>query len=366
MKKLYLILPVFFCAINAFPQQAQDYFPSEPGYKWNYRVTPLDSLNNELNELAFYRMDSSAFIADYEGREAYHILSKTGSSEVIHSLPYTDTLYINLSGSEGYEYFNLARMSAIITALDSAGLTIDSSLLSIFNSLQGWYSVYRFAEQVNQSYIVFIKDTTLIIDGYELQTRFEYSGIRLNDEVIDTEIGTFTSKKFVIAIRVLYRLFPPLPYTELVKIPDTLWIAPDHWIVKSFIPSTEIDLTVFGLGSYIIPGSNTEAISEVTDAEDDVYNLPLALALKQNYPNPFNPSTKINFSLNNSGLVILKVYNILGNEIDVLVNEELIPGEYNISFDGTGLASGVYFYSLIFSDKSGKNFTETKQMLLIK
>ena len=89
-------------------------------------------------------------------------------------------------------------------------------------------------------------------------------------------------------------------------------------------------------------------------------------SLSQNYPNPFNPSTNINFQIPQTGFVSLKVYDILGNEIKTLVNEELSPGKYEIEFDsGTGpvssLSSGIYFYQI----KAG-TFIQTKKMLLIK
>jgi len=83
--------------------------------------------------------------------------------------------------------------------------------------------------------------------------------------------------------------------------------------------------------------------------------------LKQNYPNPFNPSTRIQYSINNSEFVSLKVYDVLGNEIAVLVNEEKSAGDYEVEFNASGLTSGVYFYQL----KSG-SYLETKQMLLMK
>jgi hypothetical protein len=90
--------------------------------------------------------------------------------------------------------------------------------------------------------------------------------------------------------------------------------------------------------------------------------------LYQNYPNPFNPVTKIMFDVNSTplaplqrGTVKLKVYDVLGKEVAVLVNEALQPGSYEVMFDGSKLVSGVYFYNLI----SG-NYSETRKMLLLK
>jgi len=89
--------------------------------------------------------------------------------------------------------------------------------------------------------------------------------------------------------------------------------------------------------------------------------IPSAYSLEQNYPNPFNPSTKIRFSVPNSGFTTIKIFDILGKEISTLVNQSLQPGTYETTFDGSGFNSGVYFYNL-----SAGDFNETKRMLFIK
>jgi len=83
--------------------------------------------------------------------------------------------------------------------------------------------------------------------------------------------------------------------------------------------------------------------------------------LYQNYPNPFNPKTTITYEIPVSGFVILKIYDILGNNKETLVNEEKSLGSYDVNFDAATLPSGVYFYRL----QEG-NFVETKKMILIK
>ncbi len=90
-------------------------------------------------------------------------------------------------------------------------------------------------------------------------------------------------------------------------------------------------------------------------------NIPEKYLLSQNYPNPFNPTTKIQFEVPSSKFVKIVVFDILGKEVQTLVNESLQPGTYETSFDGSSLTSGVYFYRLITNE-----FTETKKMLLIK
>jgi hypothetical protein len=89
--------------------------------------------------------------------------------------------------------------------------------------------------------------------------------------------------------------------------------------------------------------------------------LPAQYSLNQNFPNPFNPSTTIKFSLQEDGMVEMKIYNILGNEVASIVNGFYKAGEHSIDFNAAGLSSGVYFYTI-----KSKNFTQTKKMILLK
>ena len=109
---------------------------------------------------------------------------------------------------------------------------------------------------------------------------------------------------------------------------------------------------------------------------DDENISPKIFSLSQNFPNPFNPSTKIKFTVSQSpllggdgrgGLVTLKIYDVLGNEIATLVNENLSPGEYEVDFDAGAThpiapTSGIYFYQL----HAGESFVQTKKMILLK
>jgi photosystem II stability/assembly factor-like uncharacterized protein len=95
--------------------------------------------------------------------------------------------------------------------------------------------------------------------------------------------------------------------------------------------------------------------------EEKNRNFPVEYSLYQNYPNPFNPSTKIGFRITDLGFVSLKIFDVIGNEIATLVNQEKLAGDYEIEFNATGLPSGIYFYQL----KAGI-FIETKKMILLK
>jgi len=89
--------------------------------------------------------------------------------------------------------------------------------------------------------------------------------------------------------------------------------------------------------------------------------IPSAFNLKQNYPNPFNPSTKINFTLEKTGFVTLKVYNLLGETIAILLNGVMKAGKHEATFYGENFKSGIYFYTLTSGSKQ-----TTKKMLLLR
>jgi hypothetical protein len=89
--------------------------------------------------------------------------------------------------------------------------------------------------------------------------------------------------------------------------------------------------------------------------------VPKIYSLEQNYPNPFNPATQIKFALPKDGYVNIKVYDILGNEVAVIYNGFSRAGYYEVQFDASNLASGVYFYKM-----SSNDFTSVKRMLLVK
>jgi hypothetical protein len=114
---------------------------------------------------------------------------------------------------------------------------------------------------------------------------------------------------------------------------------------------------VIRIYNYVRPVRDAEVTTDVDQAEDK----PTSFNLEQNYPNPFNPSTTINFSVETLSNVSLRIFDILGKETAVLINEQKVPGTYSVTFDATNLSGGVYFYQL----ESG-NKIQTKNMLLIK
>ena len=133
---------------------------------------------------------------------------------------------------------------------------------------------------------------------------------------------------------------------------------------------------VAGKSFYRLKQIDFDGSFEYSNIVEVDFSLPIEFLLEQNYPNPFNPSTTIRYSIlsvfSTTGRnlnVVLKVYDVLGNEIAELVNEEKPEGNYEINFDASKLSSGVYFYKLQASDPetiSGQGFVESKKMILIR
>ncbi|MCU0415490.1 MAG: T9SS type A sorting domain-containing protein [Ignavibacteriaceae bacterium] len=112
----------------------------------------------------------------------------------------------------------------------------------------------------------------------------------------------------------------------------------------------------FDIDSMDVKFKNGNPVS-VEDENSNVYSF----NLEQNFPNPFNPTTTLSFVIGHRSFVTLKVYDVLGNEIATLVNEEKPAGSYEVEFDAKDLTSGIYFYQL----RAGE-FSQTKKMILMK
>ena len=143
--------------------------------------------------------------------------------------------------------------------------------------------------------------------------------------------------------------------------------------------SYKIDCTGIEAGNYylrIVADANSSTGLSITNNQNDAEQLgkkqyteiyytgnetPKEYALAQNYPNPFNPSTTIRYQLPKDGMVTLKIYDILGSEVATLVNQEKIAGKYEVNFNASSVASGVYIYRI-----SSGSFSASKKLMLLK
>lgn len=140
-----------------------------------------------------------------------------------------------------------------------------------------------------------------------------------------------------------------------------------NWQSVGFgIPNTTIN-TLFVSSPNIYAGALSgmvyrRALSEMITSVSPVSSeIPDDYSMSQNYPNPFNPTTNIGFRIAEFGFVTIKVFDITGKEVALLVNEDLDPGRYNVDFDASQYSSGIYFYTI-----SAGDFSQTRKMILIK
>ncbi|MEO8399198.1 MAG: T9SS type A sorting domain-containing protein [Ignavibacteriaceae bacterium] len=119
----------------------------------------------------------------------------------------------------------------------------------------------------------------------------------------------------------------------------------------------------FSFGNYkLVPRLNSDFVGYTVVGIKDKNNYkPSAYKLDQNYPNPFNPSTTISYSIPKEGIVTLKIYNVLGQEVKTLINKFQPSGNYTINFEASKLTSGVYFYAINAGD-----YNQVKKMILLK
>ena len=121
-------------------------------------------------------------------------------------------------------------------------------------------------------------------------------------------------------------------------------------------------------GTYIITVKVTDGtvtvdttVNKLTVNVTSKPGLPTVFSLKQNYPNPFNPTTKIEYSIPEESKVVMRIFNLLGQEVAVVVNNVQPAGNYVVNFDASNLTTGIYLYKI-----EAKNFSSVKKMILMK
>lgn len=316
MRTLLNISLVFIAATGfAFPQGASDYFPGDIGSYW---VMHTDTMGGEYRPTTLRKeVDKIDLILGDEYFRSQQIWAKDDGSS-------TDTIYV--WGREN-------SLGIVIGAfgskpnIDSATI-YDPPLLFLPNEIVNLGHTWEF-------------------DWAEGGGHYANS-VESISETVQVSAGTFNN-----CIKI-WRLVTNVA-GDTMNITN-IYLAQNVGEVLSttFFPANST--ANFELMEYIVTSVSDEGAA----------GAPNYFNLQQNYPNPFNPSTSIKYQIPELNFVTLKVYDVLGNEVATLVNEEKPAGEYEVIFDGTGLIhqtlpSGIYFYKL-----QAGNFVETKKMLMIK
>ena len=155
-----------------------------------------------------------------------------------------------------------------------------------------------------------------------------------------------------------------LTYTlaDGVSLPDNV----SFYFTVVNIPGTSLNPELLNVVCSYPSQDSPATVNTTVASADEGSILPSEYALFQNYPNPFNPSTQITFDVPTSEFVMLRVYNLLGQDVQTLINKSMAPGRYTVEWSGNDMlnndvASGVYFYEL-----RGESFISRKKMLLIR
>lgn len=135
-------------------------------------------------------------------------------------------------------------------------------------------------------------------------------------------------------------------------------VGANHWISMT---SNMISATVENVWSVMASSTNPHPLVNIVLDVNELPGIPVVYDLAQNFPNPFNPSTSIQFSIPEAGMVSLKIFNMLGEEVATLLNEYKSAGNYNVNFNAANLTSGVYVYKI-----NAGNFSMSKKMMLMK
>jgi len=145
------------------------------------------------------------------------------------------------------------------------------------------------------------------------------------------------------------------PYLHIAENEETL-------LESRGIPITDINFDLDGQARHVTtPDIGADEFNGIPVGVENEEALPTEFALEQNFPNPFNPSTTFRYSIPTQSKVVIKVYDILGNEIATLMDEEKPVGTYELTWNAADLSSGIYFYQL-----NAGEFVSTKKMILLK
>ncbi|MEJ2195365.1 MAG: T9SS type A sorting domain-containing protein [Ignavibacteriaceae bacterium] len=274
--------------------------------------------------------------------------------------------YIIPEGSFNISFDNFRDSTVELSIFtDTTGYTYNRSGVTEHQTdLLNYDGIFSYSNPDNEKKIISIGSTVVENNTTEKAYNILNCDVSENDSLSFSFVDNYNYKITNVGVEKTYNL--SIEYASAISNP--YFLSPE--IILSDNSSHRIvpdwtDLQIVSI--YIDLGNDgtiddTLYLSNTVDVEDQgsLY-IPEEYRLEQNYPNPFNPTTTIRYSIRTAGVVTLKVYNLIGEEIATLVNEEKSAGNYDINFDATLLPSGIYFYKL-----QAGSFTETKKMILIK
>jgi hypothetical protein len=273
---LFFAVLIFSFSFSLNAQNAEDYFPSTPGYKWFYTNTSYDSLNNPIDSLTFVGVDSFFVRQDFKDKPTEFVIGKTGTKQTVLNSPYLDTNYVSLDSTNIFNYIGS------FPGIDTTGF-------GFLKSKKAWYSVYRLTQPLNSLYTIYTKDTVVNINGLNITFTTEVKGKRIADQLTTTGLGDFNCKKFILTftVKATILVFP----ITLSTVNDTVYLAPGNYIVRDVRPSSNVDLTALGQKSFYIPGSRMDILNPPVVLDVDRENISIKYISGDSIVNVFNTGT---------------------------------------------------------------------------
>ncbi len=215
--------------------------------------------------------------------------------------------------------------------------------------------------------------STYSIDLFDINDNGDiYEELLLDSLETDERMYEFPSHRFIYPL--WKDMFSSIPYDALVWPPKWYEVFGDTVLTRevSYGEVLQSEIYADGYGTIIIKEEGNwrylrgaiiygKKYGTIVSVEDKPEHLTKTFHLEQNYPNPFNPTTLIKYQLPEEVNVTIKLFNLLGQEIRVLVNSQHEAGYYELSFDGSDLSSGTYIYRITAGD-----FTDSKKLILLK
>ncbi len=274
----------------------------------------------------------------------------------------TDTAYVQLSNDFGNSWITFWERPGVNARktqefVEISGFISNDSLLFRFRTIQNgsnsWWAIDNFFVYGSDILSPPFPPRNLIADGY-INSNFDTVWVELN---WTPGGGVATGQRIK---RKFGNQYSQYMYFTIKEVGLNTSSFLDYEVIDNSFYTYKIGIFEGpSEGSY--SNESTAYVPDIITSVETKNELPTKFHLEQNYPNPFNPTTTIKYQIPEISFVTLKVYDVLGSEIETLINEEKPVGSYEVDFDASNLSSGIYFFRL----KAG-SFVETKKMVLLK
>ncbi|GJQ64352.1 MAG: hypothetical protein SCALA702_34050 [Melioribacteraceae bacterium] len=384
----------------------ENFFPLEVGNKWLYQslsgsnrlktVEVYDSVR--IGDKKYFRISDFNSPLRYEDNKLLFYRSEADHIYIDFNIPSGHRVLYRLKGLDfsmwegSYELFDSTlyyKGPFFATGIERMGTIYSPGIGKIFNAdyeifggtiLENYDTVLVQAVIHSDGGIVEYNDVPAPQFSGIVDVSYQYYGFKIITDVVHEMPGMITIERNMIdTVRMDYiyakgsdtqspgHVFGKKQYGLKYLFTDPLQedLINDGYLLKfRFTAWTEGIIPVYS--QYPPKGYITTDGITVSMEDENLEEKIFQYNLKNNYPNPFNPSTKINYSLAKSSFVTLDVYNIQGERVSSIVKKQQVAGEYNVKFDGSDLASGVYIAKLRATSGGNEVFTKSIKMILMK